>query len=67
MALTALPQSKRTEKKEGNKEPIITENGNVRLTIQSVTKNDAGARKNAGGKSRNVPVSFTSCWMVPSR
>src|SRR5205085_564728 len=60
LALPALPQSKKAEKKES----IVAENGKVTVTIQSVTKNDAGAKKNAGAKSRNVPVNFT--WLCGS-
>ena len=54
--------AKIAEKKE---EKVAVSNDVVKITIQSVTKNDAGAKKNADGKTRNVPVNFT--WLCGSQ
>ena len=68
LSLTALAQN--AAKKEDAKKveqkvaKVASSNDVVKITIQNVTKNDAGAKKNAGGKSRNVPVSFT--WLCDS-
>ena len=65
LSLTALAQN--AAKKEGAKkveQKAVSSNDVVKITIQGVSKNDAGAKQNAGGKSRNVPVSFT--WLCGS-
>ncbi|MDQ3011773.1 MAG: hypothetical protein M3X11_13825 [Acidobacteriota bacterium] len=65
-ALTAFAQNKKAEKKVDQvAEKIAPSNDLVKITIQSVTKNDPGAKQNADGKSRNVPVSFT--WLCGSQ
>ena len=69
LSLTALAQNagKKEDKKrvEQKAAKVASSNDVVKVTIQSVTKNDAGAKKNADGKSRNVPVSFT--WLCGSQ
>jgi len=73
LSLTALAQNaakkedkKRVEQIAAQKaEKVASSNDVVKVTIQNVTKNDAGAKKNADGKSRNVPVNFT--WLCGSQ
>ncbi len=70
LSLTALAQSKKEGRKvvdnvvEKKAEKVASSNDVVKVLIQSVTKNDAGAKKNVDGKSRLVPVSFT--WLCGS-
>ena len=70
LSLTALAQNKKEGKKvvdnvvEKKVEKVASSNDVVKITIKNVTKNDAGAKKNADGKSRNVPVNFT--WLCGS-
>lgn len=72
LAMTSMAQNKKAEKigqkadqKVERRADQIATNDKVTITIQSVTKNDAGAKKNADGKSRNVPVSFQ--WLCGSQ